>query len=590
MLYSLRRYLAKYIASSGLSRPLSDRRKREQRGMFGTSLLRRPPHTGAVGCQGYARTQPVIRVFQALIPVLLGLAPPAMAQLDSRPNIVVILVDDLRYNAIGATGHPFVSTPNIDLLAAEGMLFHDAFGSTPLCSPGRGNLYTGQYARSHGIRGNSQRESVSDTTLRTWAQALDKTGYHTAHIGKWHMDPTSAPRHGFDRWVVFKGQGDHVDPRLNIDGLRSLESGYTTDILTDYAIDFIQSEHGGQPFAMTVAYKAVHSPFANDGSNVPERFRGLYQIESIPRPPNAQLGYTLEGKPMLQNPPPGFDPLVPGMTNGGEWYIRNLLQMLTHIDENVGRILGALEGAGMLDETLVLFTSDNGHVWGEHGWGGKGLPYDESLRVPLLIRYPPVIDAGSESDILDIAPTLMDLAGIEPPAYVHGRSLLPVMADPLHSHRDAILGEYWQDELFPRFATWKTLRRKDWKYIAYPDLGSAFDELYDLRADPFEMRNLIYYEADDPAVSQVRFALEQQLASLEADLAVPDNEVEIEGDRLDYALTETFVSDHVTGVARVGSDSVDPAGGRNAVFLFKLPALPSGQRVTSAQICGKAAT
>src|SRR5687767_3731535 len=188
---------------------------------------------------------------------------------DRRPNIIFILVDDLRWDELGITGHPFLKTPNIDRIGREGAVFRNAFVTTPLCSPSRASFLTGQYVRTHGIRGNGD-NSARSHQLVTFPRLIQQAGYETAYVGKWHMGNDDSPRPGFDRWVSFKGQGAHVDPQLNIDGRQEKATGYMADILTDHAVDFLKKPRA-KPFLLYLSHKAVHGPF------VPaERHRGLF--------------------------------------------------------------------------------------------------------------------------------------------------------------------------------------------------------------------------------------------------------------------------------------------------------------------------
>lgn len=499
---------------------------------------------------------------------------------------MIILIDDMRFDGLAATGHPFVETPNIDRLATEGIRFDNAFVTTPLCSPSRASYYSGQQTRNHRIRGNAQGNSVSDRTLRNWSRALQHAGYHTAHVGKWHQDPTSAPRFGFEHWAAFSNQGDHVDPVVNIDGSFTQLTGYTTELLTDLAIDFIESDHTGRPFALSLAYKVVHEPFPEDNINVPPEYRSLYASDPIPKPPSAMSGYTLDGKPMLQNPPPGNSAAVPGTTGFSDHRIRNQLRMTAHIDANFGRLLDALEVAGVLDQTLIAFTSDNGYFWGEHGLSDKRGPYEESIRVPLLMRHPGLIAQGSVSSamvgLLDIGPTLIELAGAATPAHADGVSLVPLLASPSSQVRDELFVEYFPESPAARIPEWKALRTADWKYIRYPTLGPAFDELYGLAADPFELSNRI----DDPEASSQRDDLRRALARVEHELEPEGVEWVFPGSTLDYEISEAGTFRHNSQVLVTGSRAESPPGGGgwNGIALFELPVVDSAYSIESATV------
>jgi len=440
-----------------------------------------------------------------------------------RPNVVLILVDDLRWDEIGAAGHPFARTPNIDRIAREGAYFRNAFVTTPLCSPSRASFLTGQYAHTHGIVDNTSRAAASHR-LVTFPLLLQRAGYGTAFIGKWHMGNDDSPRPGFDRWVSFKGQGEYVDPEISEDGQAARVPGYMTDILNQRAALFIRRPRGG-PFLLYLAHKAIHPNVVqrDDGSSstigkelfVPaERHRTLYAAEAVPRRPNA--GKVPLGKPALLRPIGDLPPLGPDTATDDE-AIRNRLRTLMAVDEGVGEILKALEDTRQLEDTVVIFTSDNGYFNGEHGLGEeRRLAYEESARIPLLARYPKLIRPASRFDQLvlniDVAPTLLELAGVQAAAGVQGRSLVPLLEGKDQPWRAAFLIEYFSDSVFPRIVNmgYQALRTERWKYIRYAELA-GMDELYDLASDPYEMRNLISEPAAQAQLQQLRRDLDQLL-------------------------------------------------------------------------------
>jgi N-acetylglucosamine-6-sulfatase len=421
-----------------------------------------------------------------LVGLLFCLPPDAAirAQTSQKPNIIFILVDDLRWDALGATGHPFVKTPNIDRLAREGMIFRNASVTTPLCSPSRSSFLTGQYVHKTGVTGNGNNLERA-MQLQTFPRLLQQAGYTTGYFGKWHMGNHDQPKPGFDRWVSFRGQGRYLDVPLNVDGQAVDNKGYTTDVLSDYTVEFIRRKHD-KPFLAYLSHKAVHGPFDD-----PPGRESLYADQPIKRSPNAQD--TLEGKPALLRAIDNQPAVRPG-GGSGDKLIRTQMRMLTVIDEGVGRILKALEGTGQLDNTIIIFTSDNGYFWGEHGLGDKRFAYEESIRIPLLVRYPRLIKAGSERRQMvlniDIAPTLLELGGAKVPSDVHGRSLVPLFKADSKRWRPSFLAEYFAEQQFPRCPTWQAVRTERWKYIRYTEL-EGMDELYDLQSDPYEMKNLI---------------------------------------------------------------------------------------------------
>lgn len=431
-------------------------------------------------------------------------AVPA-AEPANRPNIVFIYTDDQRWDALGCMGHPFLQTPHIDRLAREGALFRNAFVTTPLCSPSRASFLTGQYVHTHGVKGNRDNAALS-RQLVTFPRVLQGAGYETAYIGKWHMGNDDAPRPGFDRWVSFKGQGVYNDPPLNVDGKVVKATGYMTDLLTDYAVEFIRKERT-KPFCLCLGHKAVHGPFTPAA-----RHKTLYADQAITRAPNAQD--TLEGKPALTRKLANSKQPVPRPGGGsGDELIRSQLRGLVAVDEGVGRLLQALTETKQLDNTLVIYTSDNGYFWGEHGLGDKRAAYEESIRIPLLMRYPKLIKAGTTIDgmvlNIDVAPTVCAVAGVPAPKSMEGLSLVPLLQGHTAGWRPAILTEYFAEVMYPRIPTWQAVRTPRWKYIHYPEL-EGMDELYDLQADPHEMKNLIKDPAAQPALRELR----QELARL----------------------------------------------------------------------------
>lgn len=415
-----------------------------------------------------------------------------------RPNMVFILLDDLRWNGLSCMGHPTARTPNIDRIANEGALFRNFFVTTPLCSPSRGSFLTGQYAHSHKVTSNGAQTDFSHQ-LVTFPLLLQKAGYTTGWVGKVHMGEDDSPRPGFDRWVSFKGQGVYEDPAINVDGVSRQMEGYLTDILSRFAVDFVSAPHD-RPFLLYFSHKAVHGP------NIPApRHRDLYSDAKLQFSPS--VNRSREGKPALaglaHNPP-------------SESGVLMQLRTLAAVDDGVGDLLSALEAAGRLDNTIVIFASDNGIFWSEHGLLSKRLAYEESVRSPLLVRYPPLIEPGTVVDELtlniDIAPTFLELGGAAIPSSVQGRSLLPLLRPGMASWRSWILGEYFAESPGSAHPSWFAARSERWKYIRYPDLPGA-DEFYDLARDPYEMKNLVDDSGSQPELREAR----KQLARLMAE-------------------------------------------------------------------------
>ena len=447
------------------------------------------------------------------------------AAVSYRPNIVFVLVDDLRWDELGCTGHPFASTPHADRLAREGATFRNAFASTPLCSPSRAAFLTGAYSHANGVIDNVARDALSHRLI-TWPRLLHDVGYRTAFIGKWHMGNDDSPRPGFDRWVSFRGQGVYNDPDLNVDGRGTSARGYITDILTSHAVDFIR-EPSSQPFCLYLAHKAIHpnTQQRDDGlrvnpgqSDAPESFipaerhKKLYAGEIPPRRGNYLK--PPQGKPALERHPVGTTPLGPESATTDAVILARMRTMKA-VDESVGQILAALETKQILDDTLVVFTSDHGFFYGEHCLGAeRRLAYEETIRIPMLVRFPRRFQPGSTPSHfvlnVDVAASTLALAGVSPPSPFHGR---PLWSKP---YRDAVLVEYFSDATYPRIRNmgYYAVRTERWKYIKYRDMNGA-DEVYDLRNDPFELHNLI---ADKKAPLR---QLEQRLRNLLVQTAAP---------------------------------------------------------------------
>lgn len=455
-----------------------------------------------------------------------GVALPgylAGAPASPRPNIVFILLDDLRADELRCGGHPFVDTPNIDRIAREGCLFRNAFVTTPLCSPSRASFMTGQYAHTHGVTDNVDRTPLSHR-LMTYPRVLHDSGYETGFVGKFHMGVDDSPRPGFDRWVSFKGQGTYFSPTLNVDGRQVPNKGYTTDILTDYAEAFLKQDHR-KPFFLWFAHKAVHPELVqnadgsvsdpNGGVFVPaERHKSLYADRKIVRRPNAAQG--AEGKPALLRKIDDLPPLSQ-KTGTDDETVRNRLRMAVAVDESVGRLRKALEENKQWDNTVFVFTSDEGYFLGEHGLSAeRRLAYEESARIPLIMRYPRLIRAGSTIDQMalniDIAPTMLELAGSPALPKMQGQSVLPLLRGNAKGWRTSFLIEYFSDRVFPRVVNmgYQCVRTERWKYIHYTELA-GMDELYDLKTDPYEMKNVAGDARSQGALREMQAELQRLL-------------------------------------------------------------------------------
>jgi len=440
--------------------------------------------------------------------------------MKKKPNILVILIDDLRYDEFGAGGHPYMKTPHIDRLAHEGALFERAFHTTSICSPNRASIVTGQYASRHGIIDNVARGAMSHR-LPNYHLALQKLGYRTAHIGKWHMGNDGMPRPGYDYWVSYDGHGRILNPRLCHDGKYVDHQGYITDIMNDLAVDFLDKQDGSQPWSLFFAHKAVHPDAEQQadgtvsfgkfgGYIVADRHKDLYKDAIFPKKPN-MLSYdeVIKSKPAwteifkMRSEPKSVE-LLEAIHAGTQEEIRLRARMMAAVDEGVGRILATLEKKGELDNTFIVFLGDNGYFFGEHGLGPeRRFAYEEGIRSPFLVRFPKLVKPGTKKkDLLicqDIAPTLIELAGGKPGPQIQGKSFLGLLKNKKIPWRKAVLAEYWAEQAYPWLIgmTYKSIRTERYKLIHWVNRGrdGELDELYDLDQDPFELKNLIKSKA-----------------------------------------------------------------------------------------------
>ncbi|MGB5654797.1 MAG: sulfatase-like hydrolase/transferase [Robiginitalea sp.] len=454
---------------------------------------------------------------------------------SSQPNIVMIVVDDMRYDEWGGGGHPYLQTPNIDLLGEEGTQFNRAYHAVPLCSPNRASILTGQYPSRHGIIDNTARNQAS-FMLDLFPKYLQEAGYKTAHVGKWHMGNSPEPRPGYDYWVCMEGQGRTYNPVLFEDNTSYVAEGYITDVFTDKAIGFIQ-ENADAPFFLYIGHKAIHPEAVqrDDGStdlDVPKEFipanrhKGLYLGKTYQRSPSySPTASVEEGKPVIEN---AFrlrsealekDPRWAGSMDLGiaEKTIQTRAEMMLAVDESLGRIMAELQKLGIDENTVIIFTSDNGYFFGEHGFSlERRMPYEESVRAPLLIRHPgirsPVKAVDGLALSVDLAATALDIAGVNTVGTVQGKSLMPLLSGENDTIRSSGLIEYYSNENpFPWTAQldYRVVVTDQFKYIKWLRFDRA--ELYDLKKDPYELQNLI----EDPAYKEILGDLQGQLRVLQ---------------------------------------------------------------------------
>jgi arylsulfatase A-like enzyme len=429
-------------------------------------------------------------------------------------NVIFILTDDHRNDFMGFTGRiPWLKTPNLDRMATEGTWFKNAFVTTSLCSPSRASILTGQYSHVHTIVDNTAPEPKG---LIYFPQYLQKAGYQTSFFGKWHMgNEDDKPRPGFDHWESFKGQGVYWNPKLNIDGkeVQYGDSTYITDLLTDHALQWLKGRDKSKPFFLYLSHKAVHDPM-----QPAKRHRGLYAHQKYPVPETyyqtsnddyKKLGwpewvknqrYSWHG---VDYPYHGHRPI--------EEFVQSYCETLLGVDESVGRVMDYLKSEGLDQSTLVIYMGDNGFAWGEHGLIDKRQFYEESVKVPFLVYCPELLRGGGHTitrmvQNVDIAPTIMECAGLKKPDYMPGKSFIQLLHGDSTAWRDKIFYEYYWEYDFPMTPTIYGVRTDKYKYIRAWGVWDTH-ELYDIQNDPNEVHNLI----DDPAYAETAKAMAKDL-------------------------------------------------------------------------------
>ena len=469
--------------------------------------------------------------------LLLALSLPALAE---RPNILFIMTDDHAAHAISAYGSKLNQTPNLDRIASGGLLMKNCFVTNSICTPSRATLLTGKYSHRNGI----PVFNTFDGSQQTVSKLLQKAGYHTGMIGKWHLgsDPT-----GFDYWNILPGQGAYRNPTLyTAEGTTTYSGKYATDVINDLSIEFIQSRPKDQPFLLFCHHKAPHRNWIPDEKN-----RQLFVNRTFPFPSNLKDDYGGRTDALRENeqtivrdltrndlklvPPSGLkgpelnewlsdapkEVTVDGKTLTGdallEWkyqrYMQDYLACVQGVDDNVGKLLDYLKESGLEQNTVVIYTSDNGFFLGEHGLFDKRFMYEESMRIPFLVRWPGHIPAGSTSEALvaniDFAPTFLALAGEPIPADMQGRSLLPVWEGKAPSDwRTSIYYRYYHDPGHHNTRAHYGLRTATQKLIYYWKKDQW--EFYDLTTDPQEMHNLHTDPAQQENIAKLKAEMLRQ--------------------------------------------------------------------------------
>lgn len=469
--------------------------------------------------------------FLILVVLGAGTAPVSRAQ-SERPNILFIMSDDHASHAISAYGSRLIKTPNIDRLATEGMLFENCFVTNSICTPSRAVILTGKYSHLNGVPVFNH----IDSTQPMLPKYLQAAGYHTGMIGKWHLGgnrqdrPDEGKPAGFDYWNILPGQGAYFDPVMIEMGERKKYPGYTTDIITDLALEFLEKRPADKPFFLMYHHKAPHRNWQPD-----EKHRKQFENFEVPEPATFNDDYAgrsdapsqatmridrdLTPNDLKMNPPEGLT----GQALK-KWkyqrYMRDYLACVASVDDNVGRVLDWLDRTGLSKNTIVIYTSDQGFFLGEHNFFDKRFMYEETLRMPFLIRWPQRIKPGTRSEGMilnvDFAPLMLDAAGVKVPSDMQGRSFLPLLEGRTPGDwRKAIYYRYYHPG-HHNVAAHYGIRTERYKLIYFNKLNQW--EFYDLQTDPHEMKNLY----NDPQQAQTIRRLKDELMKLKKELKDED--------------------------------------------------------------------
>ncbi len=458
----------------------------------------------------------------AVIPVPDSIEPHKIDRVKPR-NVVFILSDDHRYDAMSFMGHQFAVTPHMDSMAANGVHLKNAFVTTSLCSPSRASILTGLYTFRHRVIDNQR--AVPEGT-QFFSQYLQNAGYRTGFVGKWHMGHANDdPRPGFDYWVSFKGQGRYFPPSpdytINVNGRRVKQDEYITTLLTGYAIDFLEQQKGAdQPFLLFLSHKAVHDPFTPE-----DKHRGKL-ADKMFHPPNSALpvdGNSLNRPRWLldqRNSWHGMD-FALHSTEGVVPFYKNYCEALCSVDDSIGEVMEQLKRMGIYRETLVIYMGDNGFLFGEHGLFDKRVAYETSIRVPLLMQCPELFKGGTVVDQvvanIDIAPTIMEAMGLRKPPHMDGESFIPLAQGKDIPWRDYFLYVYYWEQNYPQTPTHFSLRGDRYKFTTYYGLWDT-DELFDIQDDPEEQNNLVH----DPGFAAVKKRMQDRLYAMMDELGGMD--------------------------------------------------------------------
>jgi len=449
------------------------------------------------------------------------------AEGKAKPNIVYIMSDDHAAHALSCYGSKINQTPNLDRIARDGMRFTNCFDTNSLCAPCRATVLTGKYSHVNGVVDNGAYQRF-DGSQQTFPKLLQKAGYKTAIVGKWHLvsDPT-----GFDYWNILPGQGVYINPVMIEMGQKKQHQGYVTDIITDYAMDFVKKSKDG-PFCLMYHHKAPHRGWDPDAKHA-----DMYKDKDMPEPPTFNDDYANRASAAahadmrVATMPDYQKELKPEMSPeeikkyNYQRFIKDYCRVIASLDDNVGRMLDCLESTGLAENTIVIYTSDNGFFLGDHGWFDKRFMYEESLRIPFVVRYPREIKPGSVNDRfilnVDYAPTFLDYAGVPIPADMQGHSLRPLFrGETPKDWRTSIYYHYYEypgpHKARPQYG----VRTDRYKLIHYYTVNEW--ELFDLPKDPRELKSVYADPAYAGVVTQMKAELERLRAELKDTGELPE--------------------------------------------------------------------
>ncbi len=426
-----------------------------------------------------------------------------------KPNFVFFLTDDQRWDGMSCAGNKILMTPNMDRIAAGGVRFTNMFVTTSLCGPSRASVLTGKYAHNHSVRRNRMALSLEQNTF---LEIIKEAEYETAFIGKWHNRDLGKDR-SLDYYFGFKGQGRYHNPIISENrGPDKEYKGHVTDVITDHAIKFLERKHD-QPFCLLLWFKAPHRSW-----HPAPRFKELFKDIKMPEPETFHDDY--EGKPdAVKNADMKIGDFkdVPDL----DTFLKDYYRCIAGVDENVGRVLDALERLGYENNTVVIYSGDNGFFLGEHHFFDKRLMYEESIRVPLLVKYPKMIKPNTTNPEIilnvDIAPTILELASVPVPEMMDGTSIKPLLEGKEIEWRQDFLYEYYEYPAVHMVKKNRGIRTEKWKYIHYFEEPQEF-ELFDLENDRIEMNNLI----DNPNYKKIIEQLKARMMQLRRELKDPD--------------------------------------------------------------------